>query len=182
MPHDIWKGFLCNWGAGGGGDAVVIWGCITIVCFRKKTKCHNLKQTPLKTFLNYITTKSTGTMQALYSAGISTCNLPALWGQKNNFCGMFNMLINCSGCAKKDNITKTNDTQQYFSHIIYMSAFLSESLGGERGKGASRSPTKEWGGRRVPGNCVGRHKKGDRSSKLLFFRGKAQTSLGGGDM
>lgn len=68
----------------------------------------------MKPFLNSITTKSTGTMQALHSAGISTRNLPALRGQKNNFCGVLNKLINCSEHVKKDNIAKTNDTQQYF--------------------------------------------------------------------
>lgn len=56
-------------------------------------------------------------MKALYSAGLSTRNLYALCWQKNNFCGMLNTLTNCSGCVKKDNITKTNDTLQYFSHI-----------------------------------------------------------------
>lgn len=40
--------------------------------------CHSLKLTPVKTFLNCIATKSTGTMQTLCSANISTHNLPML--------------------------------------------------------------------------------------------------------
>lgn len=143
---------------------------------------HNVKPRPVKTVLNCITTKFTDTMQALCSAGISSRSLPALWEQKSNFCGMSNMLTNCSGCVKKDNVTKTNGTQQYFSRTIYMSAFLLESLGGERGKGVSKSPSKEWGGSWVPVNYEGRHEEGGRNSKLFFVKGKGQTSLGGGDL
>lgn len=94
------------------------------------------KTTPVKTFLNCITTKSTGTMQPLYSALISTHNLPALWGQKNNFGGMLSMLINCSGFVNKDNITKTNYTLQYFSHTIHVCL----SVGVSGGKKEEREP------------------------------------------
>lgn len=104
--------------------------------------CHNLKPTPAKIFLNCGIAKSTGTKQALYSSGLPTHNLSALWGEKNNFCGMLNVLINRSACIKEDKLCPA-----ILLTPVCLPSF--QSLRGERGKGARWSSTKECGGRSV---------------------------------
>lgn len=91
---------------------------------------HNLKTNPMKTLLNCITSKSTSIMQAVSSVHIFTHNPPTKGRQKNNFCGMSNLLINCRECAKKDNITKTNYTQpcSSMSHTQYIDVYHCQNL------------------------------------------------------
>lgn len=127
-----------------------MWDFLTVISFRKNMTCNNLKIHPMKAFLNYITTKSISTTQVVYSVCTFTQNPPTLWGQKNNFCGMWNLLIICSRCVKK---RQHNQDKWYpvvflmLSCSIYMSASLCQSLARVRGKGTSRSANEKWGKR-----------------------------------